>query len=73
VTFTEAAEDLIAEEGYDPLFGARPLKRSIQRLVQNPLAIKVLNGEFDEGSVVEVDREGEHLVFRARTNTSAVA
>ncbi|MGQ0560942.1 MAG: ATP-dependent chaperone ClpB [Gemmatimonadota bacterium] len=73
LTFTEAAEDLIAEEGYDPLFGARPLKRSIQRLVQNPLALKVLNGEFEEGSVVQVDREGDQLVFRKRSSTAAVA
>jgi ATP-dependent Clp protease ATP-binding subunit ClpB len=71
--FTEAAEDLIAEEGYDPLFGARPLKRSIQRLVQNPLAIKVLNGEFEDGSVVEIDRDGDHLVFRPRVDPAAVA
>jgi ATP-dependent Clp protease ATP-binding subunit ClpB len=73
LSFTIEAEDLIAEQGYDPLFGARPLKRSIQRLVQNPLAIKVLNGEFDEGSVVEVYRDGDHLGFRALRDTAAVA
>jgi len=64
ISFTEAAEDLIAEEGFDPTFGARPLKRSIQRLVQNPLAIRVLNGEFEEGSIVIVDREDSHLTFK---------
>ncbi|HUP88537.1 MAG TPA: ATP-dependent chaperone ClpB, partial [Longimicrobiales bacterium] len=64
ISFTPSAEDLIAEEGYDPTYGARPLKRSIQRLVQNPLAIKVLNGEFEEGSIVVVDREGSHLTFK---------
>jgi ATP-dependent Clp protease ATP-binding subunit ClpB len=73
LSFTIEAEDLIAEQGYDPLFGARPLKRSIQRLVQNPLAIKVLNGEFEEGSVVEVYRDGDHLGFRALRETAAVA
>jgi ATP-dependent Clp protease ATP-binding subunit ClpB len=63
---TDAAKELIAEEGYDPAFGARPLKRSIQRLVQNPLAIRVLEGEFREGDTIVVDREpGSHqLTFR---------
>jgi ATP-dependent Clp protease ATP-binding subunit ClpB len=73
ISFTPAAEDLIAAEGYDPLFGARPLKRAIQRLVQNPLAMKVLTGEFDEGTAVEVDREGEQLVFRKTSAAIAVA
>ena len=66
IEFTTAAEDLIAEEGYDPSFGARPLKRAIQRLVQNPLAMKVLEGEFEEGSVIVVDREDDHLAFRKK-------
>ncbi|HEX6064754.1 MAG TPA: AAA family ATPase, partial [Longimicrobiales bacterium] len=66
VEFTTEAEDLIAEEGYDPSFGARPLKRAIQRLVQNPLAMKVLEGEFEEGSIITVEREGDHLAFRKR-------
>jgi ATP-dependent Clp protease ATP-binding subunit ClpB len=66
IEFTTEAEDLIAEEGYDPSFGARPLKRAIQRLVQNPLAMKVLEGEFDEGSIISVERDGDHLAFRKR-------
>jgi ATP-dependent Clp protease ATP-binding subunit ClpB len=66
IEFTTAAEDLIAEEGYDPSFGARPLKRAIQRLVQNPLAMKVLEGEFEEGSLIVVDREDDHLAFRKK-------
>jgi ATP-dependent Clp protease ATP-binding subunit ClpB len=63
---TEPAKVLIAEEGYDPAYGARPLKRAIQRLVQNPLAIRVLEGEFQEGDVVVVDREpgAKALSFR---------
>jgi len=63
---TDAAKELIAEEGYDPAYGARPLKRAIQRLVQNPLAIRVLEGEFDDGDTVVVDRDpsGTHLEFR---------
>jgi ATP-dependent Clp protease ATP-binding subunit ClpB len=48
------AEDIIAREGYDPAFGARPLKRAIQRLVQDPLALQLLEAEVPEGSVVRV-------------------
>ena len=64
---TDAARERIAEEGYDPAYGARPLKRSIQRLVQNPLAVRVLEGEFEEGDTVVVDRDsaGASLVFRS--------
>jgi ATP-dependent Clp protease ATP-binding subunit ClpB len=54
---TPEAKQLVAEEGYDPAYGARPLKRAIQRLVQNPLAIRILEGEFGEGDRVRVDRE----------------
>jgi ATP-dependent Clp protease ATP-binding subunit ClpB len=56
---TEAAEDVVAEEGFDPAFGARPLKRAIQRLVQNPLALRLLEGDFADGDVIRVDR-GPH-------------
>jgi ATP-dependent Clp protease ATP-binding subunit ClpB len=59
------AKRLIASDGYDPSFGARPLKRAIQRLLQNPLALAVLAGEYAEGDVVRVDRapSGAKLVF----------
>ncbi|MEW5931376.1 MAG: ATP-dependent chaperone ClpB [Gemmatimonadota bacterium] len=69
---TDAAKELIADEGYDPAYGARPLKRAIQRLLQNPLAIRVLEGEFEEGDTVVVDREdGSHqLSFRAAGHTA---
>jgi ATP-dependent Clp protease ATP-binding subunit ClpB len=65
---TEAARERIADEGYDPVFGARPLKRAIQRLVQNPLALQVLEGRFREGDtvVVDADRGGEGLTFATR-------
>jgi ATP-dependent Clp protease ATP-binding subunit ClpB len=63
---TDDAKALISEEGYDPAYGARPLKRAIQRLVQNPLAIQLLEGDFDEGDTIVVDREdgAPRLVFR---------
>ena len=73
INFTTEAEDLIAQEGYDPLYGARPLKRAIQRLVQNPLAMKVLNGEFEEGNVIEVATDGAQLSFRKVSAAAAVA
>jgi ATP-dependent Clp protease ATP-binding subunit ClpB len=72
---TPAARELIAQEGYDPAYGARPLKRAIQRLVQNPLALRVLEGEFPEGETVVVDREdgSAHLAFRTGAPAEAAA
>ncbi len=64
VRFTEEAVDLIAREGYDPAFGARPLKRAIQRLVQNPLALRLLEGEFRDGDLIVADAEAGHVEFR---------
>jgi ATP-dependent Clp protease ATP-binding subunit ClpB len=55
VQLTDAARDLIAREGYDPTYGARPLKRTIQRRVLDPLAMRVLEGDFVEGDNVSVD------------------
>jgi ATP-dependent Clp protease ATP-binding subunit ClpB len=54
---TDAARNKLAEEGYDPIFGARPLKRVIQQRLQNPLALKLLQGEFREGDTVVVDAD----------------
>ncbi|NJC98109.1 MAG: ATP-dependent chaperone ClpB [Anaerolineae bacterium] len=64
---SEAAREYLAEVGYDPDFGARPLKRAIQRELQDPLALKILSGDFHEGDVIRVDHGEEGLVF-----TSAV-
>ncbi|MEO7456506.1 MAG: hypothetical protein ABIY52_09615, partial [Gemmatimonadaceae bacterium] len=54
----------LSEEGYDPAFGARPLKRAIQRMIQNPLAMKLLEGEFQEGDriLVKLGENGQ-MVF----------
>ena len=60
---TDRAKALIAEKGYDPVYGARPLKRTIQRLIQDPLAVKILEGEFKEGDRVKIDSDGEALLF----------
>ncbi len=63
IELSDKAKDLIIEEGYDPTYGARPLKRTIQRLVLDPLAMRVLQGEFREGDVVRVDASGGQLQF----------
>jgi len=60
---TESAREYLADVGYDPAFGARPLKRAIQRELQDPLAMKILSGEFHEGDTVQVDRGGQGLSF----------
>ncbi len=63
---TEAAKARLADEGYDPAFGARPVRRAIQRLVEDPLSEEMLKGKFPPGSVVVVDVKGDTLVFEAR-------
>ncbi len=60
---TEAAKERLGDIGYDPVYGARPLKRAIQREILNPLAIKLLDGTFRDGDVVKVDAEDDRLVF----------
>ncbi len=57
------ARALLASEGYDPVFGARPLKRVIQRRLQNPIALQLLEGKFADGDTVEVTRQGDELRF----------
>jgi ATP-dependent Clp protease ATP-binding subunit ClpB len=65
---TDAAKEALAEAGWDPSYGARPLKRAIQRLVENPLALRLLEGEFGAGDTVRVDAPDAELVFeRAST------
>jgi len=62
---TEEARRTLAERGYDPVFGARPLKRTIQRMIENPLAVEVLAGRFHEGDHVVVDtKDRETFTFR---------
>jgi ATP-dependent Clp protease ATP-binding subunit ClpB len=60
---SDLGKEWLADKGYDPVYGARPLKRVIQRYVQDPLALKILGGEFKEGDVVTVDAEHEGLYF----------
>ena len=60
---TDAALDLLGEAGYDPVYGARPLKRAIQQSIENPLAQQILSGKFMPGDTIVVDRSGDELIF----------
>jgi len=60
---TPAAKALVAKEGYDPAYGARPIRRTIQKLILDPLAQKVLSGEYKEGDTVFVDAENGSIQF----------
>ena len=69
---TEAARKLLIERGWDPVYGARPLKRTIQRIVQDPLAMQLLEGRFSDGDMVVVDAKGGGLTF-AKAKSQAAA
>jgi ATP-dependent Clp protease ATP-binding subunit ClpB len=60
----DSARELLAREGYDPTYGARPLKRAIQTLIQNPLAVKLLNGEVLPGQIVRVSAADDKMIFK---------
>jgi ATP-dependent Clp protease ATP-binding subunit ClpB len=57
VVITDKAKALLADKGYDPIYGARPLKRTIQQEIQNPLAMKILAGEIREGQTARIDAD----------------
>jgi len=61
---TDRARDVIIEEGYDPVYGARPLKRTLQRRILDPLALAVLGGQFGEGDTVTVDAGADGLTLQ---------
>ena len=60
---SEAVMEKICEAGFDPVYGARPLKRAIQQLLENPLAQQMLGGSFGPGDTIHVDLEGDQVVF----------
>jgi ATP-dependent Clp protease ATP-binding subunit ClpA len=70
---TDEAKDLVIEAGYDPVYGARPLKRTIQQKILDPLAMRVLSGEFREGDSVLVEVEGDGLVFKREAKVGVAA
>jgi ATP-dependent Clp protease ATP-binding subunit ClpB len=70
---TDAARALLVEHGYDPAYGARPLRRTIQREVENPLALKVLSGEIGQGDTIVVGAEGDEVTLETRSRVAAEA
>jgi ATP-dependent Clp protease ATP-binding subunit ClpB len=74
IELTDAAKELVAEAGWDPTYGARPLKRALQRLVENPLALRLLEGDFEDGDTIRVDvRDGELAFEKAEAAQPAAA
>ena len=73
VELTEGAKSWLAKEGYDPIYGARPLRRAIERYVENPLSTKLLRGEFSQGDTIIVDLGDEGLTFSAGKGTDVGA
>jgi ATP-dependent Clp protease ATP-binding subunit ClpB len=72
VDLSDAAKDQLVREGYDPAYGARPLKRAIQRFVLDPLALRVLDGHFHEGDTILVDAGDGGLKFEKKQETARV-
>ena len=64
IKFDDSAVDFIAEKGYDPAFGARPVKRAVQTWVENPLSKELLGGKFAEGCTIHVSSNGRELEFK---------
>jgi ATP-dependent Clp protease ATP-binding subunit ClpB len=73
IELTDKARELLFEQGYDPQFGARPLKRAIQRLIQDPLAMKLLDGDVLAGDTVTVDADPKKGVMRFERATAKAA
>jgi ATP-dependent Clp protease ATP-binding subunit ClpC len=69
----EEAKAWLVQKGYDPVYGARPLRRAIQRYVENPISTKILQGEFKEGDTIAISLEGDNLSFAARKVARAKA
>ncbi|MGB5245114.1 MAG: type VI secretion system ATPase TssH, partial [Woeseia sp.] len=64
ITLTDAARDRLADAGFDPVYGARPLKRAIQQQVENPLAQQILQGRFKPGDAIEIGVDDKGLEFQ---------
>jgi ATP-dependent Clp protease ATP-binding subunit ClpB len=70
---SDAAKEVVTEAGWDPTYGARPLKRALQRLIENPLALRLLEGDFAEGDTIRVDAQTGDLVFTRAEIAAAAA
>ena len=66
----DKAKDLLVSKGYDPLYGARPMRRAVERSLEDPLAEEILRGAFHEGEPILVTAENDHLVFSQKTATA---
>lgn len=73
IELDQSARDLLVAEGYDPVYGARPLKRAIQSLIQNTLAIKLLQGDVASGQTVKVSADGDAMKFTAADNSQSAS
>jgi len=73
VTVAASAKALIAKEGFDPVYGARPIKRTIQKRILDPLAQKLLSGEFREGDTVVADAQNGEIVFWSEQYAAEIA
>ena len=71
IVLEDSAKELLVEEGYDPTFGARPLKRAIQTLIQNPLAVKLLSGEIGSGQTIHIAADGGAMKFTPGSATAS--
>jgi ATP-dependent Clp protease ATP-binding subunit ClpC len=72
VELTDGAKSWLAKVGYDPVYGARPLRRAIERYVENPLSTKILRGEFSQSDAIIIDLGDEGLTFTTKTTVEAV-
>jgi len=66
IELTQVAKDLLVQEGYNPMYGARPLRRTVQRMIETPLSRSLLKGEYTEGDVIDVDAQNGQLTFTKR-------
>ena len=71
LSVTESAKKHLIDEGYDITYGARPLKRTIQQLIENPLSLKILQGKFQEGNEIIVDMKGDSIIFKTELRSAA--
>jgi ATP-dependent Clp protease ATP-binding subunit ClpC len=72
VALTDSAREWLARQGYDPQFGARPLRRALQRHVESPLSVQLLRGDFERGDKVVVDAGEDGLEFKRQPGEGAV-
>ena len=73
IEVTQTAKDELVREGFDPVYGARPLRRTVVRRIENPLAKRILSGEFSDGDTVRVDFHDGDFTFEKAPQREAVA